>query len=415
MGFVTRLKCEKKLVSADEKWYETENDSSGCTGSSGSDDPAQNQRQISKRRTKHRWFHTFKANNDIHVDVDERRHSSLALMSANHFAEILDTRGDVLDRVKKDLCKRTLAKNCGEDSTLASLRTLPSGYWKTKILPKFTSDQRDILVETMFSHIWRTQGETIASKLLQSHESQSLSNIANDHFNNGCQLWAENNNEGARAEFERSKRIREVQSAHKSLLHIKGGQDRYNNMTQVPEDDVEANAELFFALGMVQAAENNNYAALREFRRAMQISGHSLGIDYDLTKASIYMIRSVLQDLGRNQKQINHTINQLMVNINNEIEGDQLYEQGEKEQALVEYANLSFLYDTDSMVQSRIITKMATIFEEKRDFSKAMDLWTDLLVLYEDTPSIGIDHPLARHALTKVVEARRQLQPWCEF
>jgi hypothetical protein len=66
------------------------------------------------------------------------------------------------------------------------------------------------------------------------------------------------------------------------------------------------------------------------------------------------------------------------------------------------------------MVQARIITKMATIFEEKRDHAKAMDLWTDLLVLYEDTPSIGIHHPLAMRALAKITAARRKIQPWSD-
>ena len=147
----------------------------------------------------------------------------------------------------------------------------------------------------------------------------------------------------------------------------------------------------------------------------MQVAALGLGMEHELTKASAHMIRSVSLAMGKTAQEIQQNISQLTSDLQNEIEGDKLYGSGEKDRALVEYANLNLLYDTDSKVQSRIITKMATIFQEKEDYLKAMDLWTDLLVLYEDTPSLGFHHPMARHALARVVEVRRKIQPWSEI
>jgi len=452
MGLVKRLTCEKKMDYLPDIKYETENDSDSASSSDFDNAAKNDKKQISKRKTKHRWFHFFKSNkpsnnsNDtLWDDVVANNHSSLAIVSANHFAKFLDnkavTRAAILHDINNPTTTVPVEINnpttvpvtvikCPRNTIIKSTKNTPEEYWQNKIVPKFSADQRDLLAESLFSHIWETQGESLASKIFKDYDTANLHYIADDHFDQGCQLWAGDDAEGAHSEFERSRRIREVQATQKSLLHVQHLQDKEgsiinnnntnnninnNNQNQNAEGGTESDAELFFALGMVQRGRLDNYASLKEFRRAMQVSALGLGMNHELTKASLYMIRSTYLAMRQTAREIQHNISQLTTDLHHEIEGDQLYEAGKKEQALVEYANLKLLYDSDSMVQARIKTKMATIFEEKKDYSKAMDLWADLLVLYEDTPSLGLHHPLARHALAKVVGARRKLQPWTEI
>lgn len=430
MDIVKLLKCEKKLDEF-EKRYETENDSDSTSSYTGVDDPVKkDNNQTWERKPKRRWFQFFKSNpeSDDSLWSDEltnHRNKTLALASANHFAKFLDNRSDVLNEINNRTIKNQknidVENTTGDPESPSNDSTYRAGnieaqkIWQMKILPKFSPDERDLIAESLFSHIWNTQGGLVALELMKRYGSTSLYNVSEQHFDRGCQLWSDENTEGAHSEFEQSRRIREVQAAQKSLLFVRYtqyGNQESNNMDTI---GTESNAELFFALGMVQMARTNNHSSLREFRRAMQISALGLGMDHELTKASSYMIRSTYASMGHSAEEINRKILQLADDLQHEIEGDQLYESGMKEQALVEYANLKLLYDSDSMVQARIITKMSTIFEEKGDYSKAMDLWTDLLVLYEDTPSIGLHHPLARHCLSKVVKARRNLQPWSEI
>ena len=100
----------------------------------------------------------------------------------------------------------------------------------------------------------------------------------------------------------------------------------------------------------------------------------------------------------------------MKTDITNEIAGDVLRELNDWDEALLEYANLSFLYDKDGQTQARIRTKIASIFEERGDYSKAMELWSDVLVLYDNSQSIGLEHPLAKHAIMKIVKGRRKIQ-----
>ena len=423
MGLVKRLKCEKKLEDLLDKRYETENDSESVS-SSGKRDRA-------KRKTKHRWYHFFVSNKNIDDDilngVVTNNSSNLALVSANHFAKFLDENSTDLNNINNNrittpdtevppetakIQNDRAAEYPKTTIVIESSRNIPEEYWQNKILSRFSADQRDLLAESLFSHIWKTQGEGLATKLVKTYDTKNIDKIANDHFERGCQLWADEDTEGAHSEFERSRRIKEVQADGKSLLYHRCIQDEEGS---AKHSAAEFDAELCFALGMVQSARQEYHSALKEFRRAMQIAALGLGMENELTKASAHMIRSVYLNMGQESHEIQQSIAKLTADLQNEIEGDQLYETGKKDQALVEYANLNLLYDSDSLVQSRIITKMAAIFEEKEDYVKAMDLWTDLLVLYEDTPSIGLHHPLARHALTKIVIARRKIQPWSEI
>ncbi len=417
MDLVKKLKCEKKLDDLLDKNYGTSDDSrSESISYVGNDYPQTTDRsQRLKAKNKHRWYHFFKPKNSEGTRWDDavRNHR----FSEDHFATFPDDDRNPTNDPRYCYATSSIGENDPrlrpnnedpEDKMVESEK-----YWKANILPQFNADERDLLAESLFSHVWKTQGKATISKILDDFDSDNLSRKADDYFEHGCQLWGAHHTEAAYVDFERSRRIREVQSAQKSLLHGRHLTNDKNN--QLAQEIAESNAELYFALGMVQSAKENLYASLREFRRSMQISALGLGMEHELTKASIYMIRSTCLAMGQMGHEIQHSISLLVGDIEHEIEADKLYAIGKREQALIEYANLKLLYDSDSMVQARIITKMATIFEEKRDYPKAMDLWTDLLLLCSETPSLGLHHPLARHALAKVVEARKQIQPWSEI
>jgi len=362
-------------------------------------------------------------------------------------------------------------KNDGAVSATAS-----EEYWHKRVVPNFPLEHRDLLAESLFCHIWKSQGRSVALKLLGDHDHENLIKTAEDHFNHGCQLWRQDDHQRARWELERSRKIREVQMDH-SLVHVRYQEssssdvdsdgDDYDDENNENENDcnqgnrnwednkllksslkngksferknlarlscrkptsdsdrdniihrvnilkptpTESNAQLYYAMGTVLMAQQEYQAGLKEFRRAAQIASLGLDFDHELSKASYYMIRTTLLTMGYSSHSIRKYIAQMKTDITNEITGDVLCEIKDWDEALLEYANLSFLHDKDGQTQARIRTKIATIFEERGDYSKAMELWSDVLVLYDNSQSIGLDHPLAKHTITKIVKARRKIQ-----
>ena len=355
--------------------------------------------------------------------------------------------------------------------------TASEEYWHKRVVPYFPSEHRDLLAESLFCHIWKSQGRSVALKLLGDHDHENLTKTAEDRFNHGCQLWRRDDHQRARWELERSRKIRDVQMDH-SLVHVRyqesstsdvdndgdgyddennenendcnyGNQKREDNKllksslknretferknlarlscrkpdttTDSDRDNIhqvnilkptptESNAQLYYAMGTVLMAQQEYQAGLKEFRRAAQIASLGLGFDHELSKASYYMIRTTLLTIGYSSNAIRRYIAQMKTDITNEIAGDVLRELNDWDEALLEYANLSFLYDKDGQTQARIRTKIASIFEERGDYSKAMELWSDVLVLYDNSQSIGLEHPLAKHAIMKIVKGRRKIQ-----
>ncbi len=421
MDLVKKLKCEKKLEDLLDKNYATSNESESDNSCLVINYPKTTDRTRSKTKPKRRWHRLFKSKKSGDPLWDEafRKHRSSMDVSENQFGSFADENrnpyNDPAFEGDRD-SRYCSATNYFGETDHQRLNHFNKNdliecekFWKNNVISEFNADERDLLAESLFSHIWKTQGKESVSRILGNFDAKSLARKADDYFENGCQLWGSNYTQAAHVNFERSRRIREIQSVQKSLVYIQHLPNDDNNNLAL--ESAESNAELYFVLGMVQTAKENLYASLKEFRRAMQIAALGLGMEHELTKASLYMIRSTCLAMGQTKDEIQHSISLLACDIEHEIVADKLFAKGQKEQALVEYANLKLLYDSDSMVQARIISKMARIFEEKRDFSKAMDLWTDLLLLYNETPSLGLNHPLARHALAKVIEARRQIQP----
>ncbi|VEU43436.1 unnamed protein product [Pseudo-nitzschia multistriata] len=338
---------------------------------------------------------------------------------------------------------------------------VPEEYWEEAVVTKIPTEHRDLLAENLFCHIWKTQGKSVALKLLGDYEQENLSKTANERFRNGCQKWRQDDYEGAGWELERSLIIREAQRNHQTLVNVRylkqykeegdenqvskqvsrekeideivqnyanadptdgkalakeredamdpppnGNMFRVNTLSPSP---TESTAQLYYALGMVRMSQEDHVDALMEFRRAIQVAALGLGVAHDLTKAATYMIRAALLTMGYRSHEIRKYLAQLKSNIYHEIEADVLCESGNFDQALEEYADLNFLHDPDSQVQARIQTKIASIFEARGDYIKAIQIWADILVLYDDTPSVGIHHPLARQVVSRIVEGKRLL------
>ena len=475
------MKCEKKLVDDDNgdastsaghfdfQRYDTEieigTDGASSNSSNSNDKKSGNKSNHRKSGKRYRFLDFFRPNPDAsrsESNTNQRRDADSIwddILSKNNNG----TASFFSNEQRSDFATRTTARtNANVElgptttrriSATGTARYHPEEHWKQKV-SKFSEEHRGLLAESLFSHVWKTQGESVAKNLLEGYDRKGLEQSADDHFDNGCQLWAWKDTVGARWELELTQRIREIDAPEKSLVHVMRRKERddrrketlsdFRNLPPICESEsesnsnsnskskhsrnsknhnassvedplVESNAELFFALGMVRAARQEFHAALREFRRGIQVAALGLGFDHELTKASSFMIRTTLVDMGYQPHQIQHSLEQLHNDLHHEVEGDLLYQSGKKEQALVEYANVNFLYDSDAMVQARVKTKIASVFDEMGDHTKSMDLWSDLLVVYDDAPSIGLRHPMARLASEKIARAQRQLQAWSEI
>lgn len=293
----------------------------------------------------------------------------------------------------------------GQGSADADSNGDPEEYWYNQVVPNLSQGQRDLVAQELFCRLWTERGQAAAEDFLCAQTSpQKALKLAEKRFNLGCELWAQDQHTQALWELEQSRAIREAHS-QQSLLFVRGGTNR-----QVDTLQVEAIAQLFYALGAVHLSLSDHTMALMEFCRALQASGMGLGMDFHLTEACQYMIRTVLLTMGRSNPKIHAFLQQLSHDMHKETEGDKLYESEALDQALLEYANLMFLTDQDPLTQARVRTKMAIIFEEKGDYLKAQELWATIMSLYSLCPGMGETHPMTRKAMTNYVKNRVQVQ-----
>ncbi len=407
LSLLERIKCEKKQNDFVDKKRLIRDDSVSCSSRDKDQErlPTRQRQKSNGTSHNHKWRHFFRsrssANTPWEQSLRNHRRSIDVVWSASDLGSLSADKYNNDCNITEYEYKTENAEEKYDDNIIES-----ETYWKNKVLRKFSADQRDLLGETLFFHIWNTKGESTAADLVKSCEPNQLTSKAQSHFDNACKLWKGDKYDAAHGEFERSRRIREVQSPQKSLLQV-----QYKRTSDESDTKrMDENAELFFAMGMTQSAKRNHYAALKEFRRAFQISALGLGMLHDLAKASLHMIRSTCLAMGHRSYEIQHSVSLLIKDIEHEIAADKLCAKGVKGRALSVYANLQLLYDSDSMVQARIMSKMARIFEENEQYEQSLELWTEILVLYNENPSLGTDHPMARHALCKIVEARKQIQ-----
>ena len=320
----------------------------------------------------------------------------------------------------------------------SSTRTMKEAekYWHRYVLPKLSPDQREIVTEKLFCRLWTKESDGGSTTgLIQdistwtspsiSPASSSLPFTAEEHFVHGCELWGEENYTEAMLEFERSLEMREIE-LQQSLLFVRRqvqtqqGEDVIQDHVGYTDDandkddtneDTEARAQLFYAIGTVHMSLGDHAAALLEFRRSLQISGIGLGIDDHLTQACMYMLKRVLLVMGgHTSPAIKAYIRDVTADIEKEADADRHYKMGNLEDALEAYANLSFVKDEDPQIRGRVQTKMALIFEEKGDFLNAQEVWSDVMSLYALSPSIGSTHPMTIRAMSKYVQSRVKMQ-----
>ena len=310
-------------------------------------------------------------------------------------------------------------------------------YWHRHVLPKLLPDRHDIVAEQLFCRLWMKENDrgnttdliqdisTWTSPSTSATPSSSLAFTAKEYFVHGCELWGEEKYTEAMLEFERSLKIRENE-LQQSLLFVRrevetrqgddniqdrvGCTDDTNDKDDIDED-MEARAQLFYAMGTVHMSLGDHAAALLEFRRSFQISGIGLGIDDHLTQACMYMLKRVLLVMGGHSSfSIKSYIRDVTADIEKEADADRNYKMGNLESALEAYANLSFVKDEDPQIRGRVQTKMALIFEENGEFLDAMQVWSDIMSLYALSPSIGSTHPMTITAMMKYVQCRMKMQ-----
>jgi hypothetical protein len=321
----------------------------------------------------------------------------------------------------------------------------PERHWHGEVAPRLSRGHRDLLAERLFCHVWEREGRDVALALVRDNTDEGILRRAADaRFDAGCRLWGEEKHGKALWELQRCRSIHEVRNGGMSLLHVlhrnnKDDHDENNapnkgryaagtkdaaageaSVTPVPRSSsmeintvcpspTESHAQLHYALGTVQLGLNEHTVALREYRRAMQISFLGLGENHRLTGAIGYMIRTTLLTIGLSSPNIHHYLTALTDALRREGEGDDLFASGEYDEALLEYVGVRFLKDRDVQAQARIRSKMASAFEEKGDHVKALELWSTVMALYAGCSSIGVDHPLSRHATVKFVENRARV------
>jgi tetratricopeptide (TPR) repeat protein len=255
-------------------------------------------------------------------------------------------------------------------------------------------------------------------------DSMTPLQLAEMHFHRGCELWAQDDFSQALEELETSKAIWERIRPHlvllmqeSSLLHNSpttkhckiarkkqlrihtGHENTFDGECDVNE--VEAIAQLYYAIGMVHLAMTNHKDALQDFRRSLQVVILGLGRDHHLVDATIYMMRISLLTMGYASPKIRTHIRLFMEEVYRERKADRLVKHGKLGDALYKYGRLDLLHDMDSQTRARILTKIATLHEEKKDFVFAAEIWSDLLQLYHESLSIGAEHPLVKQAMDK--------------
>lgn len=168
-------------------------------------------------------------------------------------------------------------------------------YWHNHVASNVSQKQIDFFAEQSFCRLWNEKGIKAAEDVLFTQtDHQHLLQVAEQRFNDGCELWGQGRHEQALYELQRSRDIRETHLQPQSMMFFRGG-----TRGQLPSSSqIESHAQLFYATGTVHLSLGDHSAALLEFRRALQVSGIALGIEYHLTEASMYMIRTVLLTMG---------------------------------------------------------------------------------------------------------------------
>lgn len=260
-------------------------------------------------------------------------------------------------------------------------------HWDQWIAPNLSIDQKALLAEHLFGHIWSQQGSKVAMN--QVLDSTQLLESAQDRFDQGCRLWSQNLFEPALVEIEKSRQIQLAQGSWCS-----------------PEMEVQ----LYYATGTIHLGLEDCRKALAEFRQAWRLSGLTLGADHVLTKSSQHMTGIVLSEQGCGTMEIHHELTVLRQAIAYEKEGDNHREIGDDlelavykyRQSILEYRMHQDRCQVDDAVveQAAIRCKIAIVLEELGRRPQAETEWATSLSMYQSV--LGSRHPKTIDTMTKL-------------
>lgn len=252
--------------------------------------------------------------------------------------------------------------------------------------------------------------------------------LAESHFHRGCELWAQQDFFHAMEELRTSKIIWERCHPHLVLLmqhplhcypttstQTRTMSRRKQSMdTASSKDDnneVEAVAQLFYAIGTVHLAMADPRAALIEFRRSLQVAILGLKRGHPLVDATMYMMRMSLLTLGYASHKIRSHIRLFVEEVQRERQIDgRMKKHSKAEECLNTYASLDLLHDKEVQTRVRILTKIGALHEEQGEFMVAAEVWSDVLGLYQDRLQIAVEHPLLKEAKQRSVAILMELE-----
>ena len=268
-------------------------------------------------------------------------------------------------------------------------------YWEKTIAPNLSEDQKILLAEQLFCHLWTNHGTTVAVDQVASTAQQLQ--LAQARFDKGCHLCKHQLFDLALIEIEKS---RQIQEANGVWCHE------------------EMEIQLHYAKGTILQGLREYGQALSEFRQAWRISCLKLGPSNVLTKASQYMIENVLTRHRCDMLEIHHNMTILRQAIIHEKEGDFFQAAGDFDLAIYEYRQSLLEYQrhqdepqvgNTAFEQAELRCKIARVLEQHVKPNLAQIEWATSLSLYQST--LGSRHAKTIEAMTGLVRNHTLHQP----
>lgn len=267
-------------------------------------------------------------------------------------------------------------------------------YWEGLVAPNLSDDQKILLAEQLFCYVWTNFGMKLAVDQVASTAQQLQ--LAQARFDQGCNLCSQQLFDSALVEIEKS---RQIQEAHGVWCHE------------------EMEIQLHYAKGTVLQGLREYGKSLSEFRQAWRISSLKLGSGHVLTRASQYMIESVLTRHRCDLLEVHHSVTILRQAIIHEREGDFFHTAGDFDLAIYEYRQSLLEYQRHqdepqvghtAFEQAEIRCKLARVLEQHAKQNLAQVEWAISLSLYQST--LGSRHPKTVETMTGLVRNHTQYQ-----
>jgi tetratricopeptide (TPR) repeat protein len=198
----------------------------------------------------------------------------------------------------------------------AKIPSASEHFWDNKVQPKLMGNgQPNVgratqVAKTMFQAVWKNQGmlqaiQEVERALVDADEALNNNNNthtnigvstsdynskrAQDHFDEGCQLWQYKEYDQALAELQQALRLQQLAAS---------------KLKDDPKKLIESNvalAKILYSLGAVYLSKQDLEQALQQFRRALRLFCLHLGREDTLSKSSALMMGDVLTAIQNNQ------------------------------------------------------------------------------------------------------------------